>query len=202
MFTGGTLTPGTDDAFFTIIDGFFKQMLTQTTVNSKQLVNIVANEGTTYDAQALDPDDVQDILKGLYFNADLTLRGKKGNFILCTQSFYDAYELSLSGTSLAELYVNLTEGMKVLKYKNIPLVPFQIWDEYIEEFYNDGYKHTFGPNIAVLTNKEVLACGVDSVDSFGEMEIWYDRDSRKVKNESMGKADAKLANPELFQIAI
>jgi hypothetical protein len=43
---------------------------------------------------------------------------------------------------------------------------------------------------------------VDDESSFGNIDIWYDKDSRKVKMEGMGVADAKLINPALFEIAI
>jgi hypothetical protein len=43
---------------------------------------------------------------------------------------------------------------------------------------------------------------VDDESSFGNIDIWYDKDSRKVKMEGMGVADAKLINPALFIIPI
>jgi hypothetical protein len=44
--------------------------------------------------------------------------------------------------------------------------------------------------------------GVDGEDSFDNMNVWYNRDTREVKTELMGKADAKLLDPSLFQLAI
>jgi hypothetical protein len=99
------------------------------------------------------------------------------------------------------MYVNLVDGMIGLKIKGRVLVAMPIWDKLIEAYYNDGVR-LINPHRAVYTTKDVLAVGVDSENSFGDMDIWYNKDERKVKMESAGKADAKLLNPALFQIAI
>ena len=99
------------------------------------------------------------------------------------------------------MYTNLTKGINVLTFDGIPLVPMKIWDKIIKRYYNSGTA-LINPHRAVYTTKAVLAVGVDSLDSFGEIDVWYDKDSRKVKMEAMGKADAKLTNPLMFQLAI
>lgn len=202
VISGGDITPGVAVKYFNIINGFFKQMEVQVTANEDQLVTITENAGATYAAQKLTPANVRDTyLPGLIYDANIILRGMENGVILCTQSFYDAYSKSLKGVSLAELYVNLTEGIKVLTYDGIPLVPMKIWDKIIKAYYNNGIR-LVNPHRAIYVTKDVLAVGVDSESSFGDMDIWYNKDERKVKMESMGKADAKLLNPELFQIAI
>lgn len=198
---GGQITDGVDPKYFNIINGLFKQMLTQVTANAKQKVAIAENAGASYAAQVLDPNNVQGYLSKLYYGANILLRGNKNKMIICTQSVYDAYEQSLDGTNIESMYTNITEGIKVLKYKGVALFPMPIWDKIILAYYNTGAK-LINPHRAVLATKDVLAVGVDSESSFGEMDIWYNKDERKVKCESQGKADAKLLNPEMFQIAI
>ncbi|OJV40833.1 MAG: hypothetical protein BGO29_14795 [Bacteroidales bacterium 36-12] len=202
VYSGGDITPGAAVKYFNIINGFFKQMEIQITGNAEQHVAIAENAGATYVAQRLTPANVRDVyLPGLIYDANMILRGMDNGVILCTQSFYDGYSKSLKGISLSELYVNLTEGIKVLTYDGIPLVPMKIWDKIIKTYYNNGAR-LLNPHRAVYVTKDILAVGVDSESSFGDLDIWYNKDSRKVKMESMGKADAKLLNPELFQIAI
>lgn len=200
--SGGNITPGVAVKYFNILNGFFKQMEVQITANAAQRVTIAENAAATYALQKLVPANVRDTyLPGLVYDADMILRGMDNGVIMCTQSVYDAYSKSLKGTSLAEMYVNLTEGIKVLTFDGIPLVPFKIWDKIIKAYFNTGTK-LVNPHRAVYVTKDILAVGVDSTSSFGDMEIWYNRDERKVKMESQGKADAKLLNPALFQIAI
>lgn len=201
LFTGGQLTPGVDVDYFTILDGFFKQMAIQVVAKPKQRVIISENAGATYTDQELPSDKIQGYLKPLIYGADMVLRGKKEAKIFCTQSFYDSYEQSLAGVALETMYANMVNGQKTLTYKGVPLVPIPLWDSIIAQYYNNGEK-LINPHRAVFTIKDVLAVGVDSEKSFGELDVWYNKDTRQVKIEGKGKADAKLLNPALFQIAI
>ena len=57
------------------------------------------------------------------------------------------------------------------------------------------------PHRALATAKKVLGVGFDQVGDFDQLDIWYDKDSRKVKIEGMGNGDAKLLDPSLFVAA-
>ena len=198
---GGTLTAGTDKHYFNIISGFFKQMLSQVAVNPAQRVTISENAQATYVAQEMLPANAQNYLKELIYKAPKELRAMADSFIICTQSFYDAYEQSLMGINIESMYTNLTGGITTLKFKGKALIPIPIWDVLIATYYNNGTT-LLNPNRAIFTSKSLLAVGFDSPNSFGDLDVWYDKDSRKVKIEGMGKADAKLANPNLFMLAI
>lgn len=198
---GGQVTDGVAIKYFNIINGLFKQMEVQVTANPGQRVAISENTGANYVAQELSSENVLTYLKKLVYGADLNLRKNASGIIYCTQSFYDAYTQSLQGKSLESLLVNLTDGVKTVSYSGVPLLPIPTWDIIIRSYYNNGTK-LVNPHRAVYSFKDVLAVGVDSESSFGDMDVWYNKDSRKVKLEGMGKADAKLANPVMFQIAI
>ena len=201
---GGTLTAGTDKTFFNLIDGFWKQMLTQVTANAAQKVAITENAGATYLLQALVPANVVGYLQKTVFNADINIRKMGNQFILCTQSVYDAYIQSLQATGagmVESMYTNLVAGMKTVTYNGLPLIPIPIWDVIIKAYYNNGTK-LVNPHRIVYISKDILAVGVDSEKSFGDLDVWYDKDTRLVKIEAQGKADAKLLNPALFQLAI
>lgn len=199
---GGILTAGVDSKYFNIIDGFWKQMIAQYTVNGTQRITIAENAGATYAAQKLTPANVRDkYLPDLIYGADMILRAQSDGNILCTQSFYDAYKISLTGLGLESLYVNLINGQQTLSYDGKPLIPIPTWDKMILAYENNGTKLN-NPHRAVYTVKGVLGIGCDDPSSFGEIDIWYDKDSRKVKMEGMGIADAKLTNPKLLQVAI
>lgn len=201
---GGQITNGVDVKYFNILNGFFKQFETLITGDAARRVTITENAGANYAAQALLPANVQSYLKNMIYKADLRLRNNKNAILLCTQTVYDAYEQSLElqdGRVLESMYVNLVDGMKGLKIKGRVLVPMPIWDKIIASYYNTGTKW-INPHRVVFSTKDVLAVGVDSESSFGDMDIWYNKDERKVKVESMGKADAKILNPKYFQIGI
>lgn len=197
---GGKLTAGTDEEFFTVLDGLWKQITTQVTANSKQLVTISENAGNSYANQALPTTNIQTYLKNLVYKAPMVLRNMAGGIIVCTQSFYDAYEQSLAGTAIESMYTNLTNGQSVLKFNGIPLIPIPAWDKMITTYFDNGTTW-YKPHRAIYTTKAVLGIGVDSPTEMEGLDVWYDRDSRKVKMEAMGTLDAKLMNPAYFQLA-
>ena len=198
---GGIITDGVDVDYLNILDGLWKQLLIQLVSNPAQRVVIAENAGTTYATQALSQNNIIAYLEGLKFNAPIILRGKQNSFIACTQSFHDAYAKYLKGLNLESTYVNLVNGQQALTYDGTPLIPLPIWDEMIVMFENTGAKLN-NPHRALFVIKEVLAVGVDGDDSFEKMNTWYEKKDRTVNIELMGKADAKVLNPAMFQLAI
>lgn len=198
---GGIITNALDIKYFNLLDGFWKQMLAQIIVTPAQHVNIVENEGGTYLLQEMVVANVTAMLKSMIYKAPLVLRGKTDGFIVCTQSIYDAYAQSLQGTSLSELYVNLVNGQRTLSIIGVPIIAMPIWDEMIRAYEDNGTTYN-NPNRAVYVTKDILGIGVDDPSSFGTLDVRYDKETRKVKIEAMGVADAKLMNPANFVIAI
>lgn len=195
----GDLAEGTDPRYFKVIKaGFFKQMQEVITAKPTRGVTIEENNGESYAAQVLSPNNVQGYLQAAYYQANVLLRGK-GVFYV-TQSVYDAYEKSLAGVNLETMYKNLVDGQRVLTYNGLALIAMPEWDEIIAKYYNDGVKCT-APHRIVYTQKEVLAVGLDSAESLDDVKYAYDIKSDKVYTRAGGKMDAKLANPDLFTLA-
>ena len=198
---GGIITDGEDVKYMNILDGLWKQLIAQVTANPAQRVAITENAAATYVLQELTPDAAKGYLQQLKYKAPILLRGNQSAFIVCTQSFYDAWEQWNQGKELESMYTNLIDGTKVLKAFGIPLIPLPIWDEMIAMFENTGTKLN-NPHRALYVTKSNLAVGVDGTDSFDKMNSWYEKKDRMVYIELMGKADAKLLNPAMFQLAI
>lgn len=197
---GGILTDGVDADYFNIIDGIWKQVETQVTANSKQLVTISENAGASYEAQALGAN-VLAYLQKLVFGAPMELRASAKGVIICTQSFYDAYAIQMQGKELESTYANMVNGQKTLTYNGIPLLPVPIFDKIINANFNDGVK-LYKPHRAIYTTKEVLALGVDGEDSFEDIRVFYNETDELVRIKAKGKIDAKLSNPSLFEVAM
>lgn len=199
---GGVLSDGVDTDYFNILDGLFVQMNAQVTNNAKQKVEISANAGTSYTAQAITPEDAKDLLQAMYFKAPLTLRAMTNNAFYVTQSIFDAYDQYLSVTKTNETqYSNFVDGVKSLKFHGLDVVAMPIWDEIISAYFNNGTKLD-NPHRAILSNKDVLGVAVDDLQSFENAEIFYDKKDRKVYIDVAGKIDAKLLNPNLFVLGI
>lgn len=199
----GIITKGLNLKYFTIIDGFWKQIVSQATTNTKQRAATIAeNTGATYTAQELNPANVKGYLNKVVFGAPLELRNMNDRFILVTQSVYDAYTQSLQDACCLESSrMALLNGMSALSYNGIPVIAMPVWDKMIAANEDTGTKLN-NPHRILFTAKSVLGVGVDSIDSFDKFRIWYDPNSRKVKVEAMGRSDAKLTNPEYFSLGI
>lgn len=199
----GLITDGVATKYFTLIDGFWKQIYTQIggAGSAQRAATITENAGTTYAGQALNPQNVIGYLQKVVMSAPLHLRNNKERELLVTQSVYDAYTLALQGLGLSEMYRNLVDGQLELMYVGIPVKAMPIWDEMIAAYENTGTKLN-NPHRILFTTKGTLALGVDSEDSYKDFDVWYDKDSRKVKMQGFGKVDAKLADPTMFTLGI
>ena len=198
---GGTVTNGTDLDLLTLNDGIFKQMLAQIAINPAQRVIVSENAQATSVAQKMIPVNVVDYMSKMYFDADLALQAEAGLIFICTQSWYNAYKQALTGVQLETLLANLTNGMKTLTYQGVPLIPIPEMDILIKRYFNNGTT-LLNPNRCILTTKDVLGFGVDSLKSFGDTKVYYDNNTELVNIKQKGKADAKLMNPNLFMLAI
>lgn len=198
----GTVTAGLDTKYFTLLDGFWKQAITQAGENAKQRVTITENTGASHTAQKVSPENIVDYFAGLVYGAPIELRGMENQFILVTQSIYDAYTQYLASSQYLEsARVMLLDGRSALSYDGIPVIAMPIWDKMIKSYFDNGTKYD-NPNRAIYTARPVLGVGVDSLDSFDQIEMWYDRKDKVVFTRLMGRLDAKLTNPEMFTIAI
>lgn len=200
---GGTITNGIDTDYFTILDGFWKQIFAQASaVPTQRPAIITENTGATYAAQELDPDNVIGYLTNLVYKAPLLLRRQTDANILVTQSVYDAYEQALTNKCCLESNMTALEnGRTALRFKGYNIVAMPQWDAMIAEYEDTGAKLN-NPHRMLFIPKSVLGVGLDNANSFDNFRIWYDPNTRMVKIEGMGRADAKLLNPELFTLGI
>ena len=160
----GEITDGVAVKYFNLLDGLFKQMDVQIGINPAQHVTIAENAGATYEAQIVSSANAANYIRQAYRAAPAALRNMRNKFFLVTQGIYDAYtEVLQSACCIETTYQNLVNGMTVVSYNGIPLIPMTIWDEIIASYYNDttAGKH-INPNRIVLTAPEVLAVGVDT----------------------------------------
>jgi len=204
---GGYITEDVDPEYFDIIDGLFKQLRGLVAEDNTRGVTITANSKTSKADQMgeMTADRAYTLLSDMWYKAPIKLRQMKADTnvenrpkFLVTQSIADAYEQYLIGKGIDRTYVNLVEGVQVLSFLGVPVVPMAIWDEMIQA-YNDLGDTYFKPHRALLTTKSVLAVGTPNGDrEFGEFDIWYDKTSRKNYILLKDKLDAKIANPDHF----
>ena len=200
VLSGGNITSGVDTDYFNLLDGLFKQLETAVAGGAAS-VTIAANNKATKAEQdsALTGDAAYAILKDMYYKAPVQMRGAGMRFLV-TQSVADAYEEYLNGKGIESTYRNLTEGIKELKFKGIEVYALPIWDEMIRSYQDLGTKF-YKPHRAVLVEKANLAVGTPSEEAFGEMDIWYSKETKKTNIRLEDKIDAKLLNTERLVFA-
>lgn len=197
----GIITEGVDVEYFNLIDGFFKQLQTASTQGAP-FVEIAANNGASKKDQKITPQQAHDLLEEMYDKAPLEMRAADfdGDEVTMTfkvtQSVADAYRKYLSSVEHHEVtYNNLVEGVKSLEYNGVPVIPMPIWDKMIKA-YNDLGNTYYKPHRAVLCETGNLAVGIVDEGEFSDLDVFYDKMSRKNRLEGKGKIDAELINFE------
>lgn len=201
---GGIITDGVDVGYFNLIDGLWKQIFAQAVAKPAQRITLAANSAQTKALQdAIAPSDVKAALYDMTFKAPRVLRQQTDKAIYVTQSIYDAYKKSLSDVAVAALESreeNFINGMPALKCNGWDVIAMPMWDDIIRAYEDNGTTYHL-PHRALAVTKKILGVGFDKVGDFKKLDIWYNKDSRKVKIEGMGNGDAKLLDPTLFVVA-
>lgn len=191
---GGTYSEDTDTDYFDIIDGLFKQLRAAYASDASIHVNITANEAATKALQlsGMTGDVAYALLSSMYYASPVKMRENKANLrFLVTQTIADAYEQYLVGKGIESTYKNLVEGISAPMFNGIPVVAMPIWDENIQSYQDLGDTFYF-PHRALLCEKRVLAVGTPSTEVYGELDLWYDKTSRKNYILVKDRLDAKL----------
>lgn len=197
---GGVIKNGVDVKYFNIIDGLWKQIFAQATSNPEQRITITENTASTKAAQKVTPATARNIFETMIYSAPLELTEQSDRFILSTLNLYNEYKKSLSDSArvaLESVESNFINGVKAVKIDGVEIIAVPEWDQHIHAYEDNGTTYNL-PMRAIYTTRRVLGVGFDKEGDFNKLDVWYDRDSRKVKIEGMGNADAKLLHPGLF----
>lgn len=200
---GGIITPGVDTEYFDIIDGFWKQLFAAAATTPAQLVAIDANDKTTVSEQysTMTAEAAYALLSQMHFKAPILLRQSSDATYLCTQSVADAYQAYLEGKGIESTYTNLVEGVKMLKFRGINLIPMPIWDEMIMAFNKTGDK-VYKPHRCLLIEKGNLGIGTPSDNVLEELDVWYEKKDRKNYVLAKDKIDALLLDDKRFMLGM
>jgi hypothetical protein len=199
----GNITDGVDAAYYTMLDGFWPQLIDIATTTPARRAIISENAGISYTAQALADDAALAIFTEMKYGADLRLRGKADLFILCTQSMYDNYAHSLRGTTATSgdmAFARIENGFNTLSFEGIPVIPLNIWDRKIQADFDTTVVHHI-PHRAVLTYKDNLKIGVGSAGALDEVTTNYDAKSKETFSDACWKMDAKVILDYDVQVA-
>ena len=197
---GGNLTTGVDEDYFNILDGLFKQLRAIVALDADVKVTIAANAQTSKADQLayLTPERAYNLLSDMWYKADIKLRQRKSECrFYVTQSIADKYEQYLVGKGIESTYSNLVDGVPALKFNGVPVIPMPMWDANIQSYFDLGDTYD-APHRALLTLKSVIAVGTPSAKAFDEVDVWYDKTSRKNYILCKDKLDAKILSDKML----
>ncbi len=203
----GKLTSGIDESYFTILNGFWKQIDTIFATTPARRTTITENTSGTKALQDSDllAADAFAYLQAVVYGAHPTLRAKSDKVVLATRSVVDKLEQYLMGLGIQATYENLIAGFDfnspALKILGVLVQPIDIWDEIIRAYYDNGTIY-YRPHRIVMITKENLMVGVPSSSIIDTLDVSYDKRTKINRIEAADKIDAKISEDQLIQVAL
>lgn len=202
----GVFLNAADLVFYNLIDGFFQQIITGVAIAAGTWGHIpnhaiAQNALATFNAQmSLNAGQSLTIFRALLTNADRRLLQHPERLIVCTQSIFDNWadykESKLLESSFKNEDTQLWEG----KYRSTPIIPFPLWDQYIQADQQNGTKYN-KPHRAVLTVPQNLQAGFDGFEGTDVFEAFLDKVTELYNIKGGYKFDAKLMQAYLTSVA-
>lgn len=172
---GGILANGTDKTLYNTFDGLFKQVFAEITSGSDYHVDISANDGASYAAQALADDAGLSILEGMRDAADERLLEDPDAKFYVTRSIADNYRKTIRSRTLGAGFVERTEdGIPMLFFDGIPVEVMYVWDRHIKAIQDNGTVWNL-PHRALLTTPGNIPVGTLADEDFEEIDSFYDK---------------------------
>lgn len=196
---GGVITNGTDPAYFDILDGLWKQIITEVPAGATNHVNIVENEAATKVLQdTLAADTGYKTLKAMYNATDARFfeamqDGAQAEFLI-TRALAQNWEDYLETTSLAFSLLEVKEGTDRLRYRGIPIKIKNDWDSNIRAYMDNGTTWNL-PHRALLTVKENIPVGTVATEDLDTITSWYEKKDHANYIDFDLKLDAKHLLP-------
>lgn len=188
---GGVFANGTDIELYNVIDGLFKQIMADVSEGDPNYVAIDANEGESYAAQSLSPEDAFNILADMRAVADERLIADPDAKFYVTRSIADAYRSHLRTKNLGSGYLEFTEGGRPqLQFDGVQIETMFSWDRTIKSVQDNGTAWHL-PHRAVLTTPENIPVGTLSTEDLEDFVSFYDPLSRSNIIDVAFSLDAK-----------
>lgn len=196
---GGVFVDGAAKTLNTILNGFWKQILTGVAATDIPRHDISANQQGTFENQltGLSAGESLEIFKALLNNSDDRLKFNDDAIIVCTSEIFENWQDYKESKNLESSFKNEDTMLRESIYRDVPIVPLAFLGRAIKTYENDGTKYN-NPHRAVLTTPRNMLVGVDVKDGFNQFESWYDKTTRLVHKRGMYKMDTKIVQEDFM----
>lgn len=203
-FPVGVLTPGVDEGFFNIIDGFWVQLAAIYAANADRRTAFVGNDQATTALQfsVATPVLTYANLNAVIDAAPAELAAQPDRVLIVTNSIMQRIrrQLQTLGTIFQD-YTLMPNGLEIAKWDGIPIYSTPLWDQWIRAYENNGTTLN-NPHRAVYTTKSNLNIGMACNSLFENINTFYDPRSRYNRIEAVDAFDAKIIDDRLVQVGI
>jgi hypothetical protein len=197
-------------ANFDYFDGIFKQIFAILAANPAQKTTDLStkNAQATFALQAFNSTDttnrlVTNALFNVTTNADTRIAAQPDKILLVTKSVADQYKRELRADSVNFTHETIMNGLSRLTSDGQELLVVDFWDRMIQNYSRQAgnVNAWYLPHRIVYTTKGNLALGTESLGSFTELDVFYDKVDKLNYFDFQMKIDAKLLENYLLQAA-
>lgn len=199
----GVITAGQTIGYWNVYDGYFKQLYDICTTTPARRTTIAANAQATYSLQdsQLSTTLAYTYLLNTTYDCNNIVKENIGKyFILCTQEMYDKAKQYIQATTIPNTYLNMENGIQVLRVNGVPVYPQPLWSQYIRAYEADGTKY-HDPHRAVLMSKDNFGIAVPKNDIVLGVDVWFDKKTKNTYFDAMGVMDMKILIDKAVQFA-
>ena len=182
------------------VDGWMKLMGANATVLAARTEESIAAPTAPVAADALK------LIRTMFDNAPAALQQVPASDkkIFVTPKTYNAYLTNLEGTSADLAITNQQDGVLVVKFRGVELVPMYEWDTILADtdpamFLRGGVNGTEGACYCAVEN---LIIGSDVTDPEGSFKVFYDDLEEKMFFRGYFKLGVQFLYPSLVQWGI
>lgn len=178
------------DVDYDLMDGFW-------TVHAPEIVAAdLAPYFNSGSGTALTAGQGIDKIKTVYDNQPLALKALPETMktIQVSETVYTQYMEDIEDGGGGDFgLMAMINGMKTPTFRGLPVVPKYEWNRY----YDDDLGNTLS-HLILLTTKQNLVVATDLLNDVANMDIWYDRDSEKIKVRGAFKLGCNYVHAQLF----
>lgn len=176
--------------------------LNPTFASATTITGSVASTTANTSAGDLSSGQSEDIFKDVVTNSHRTLKSvpKKQKYLLTTDSMLENWEEYNESLGTEKSHTMLIDGIEFPTYRGIPIISLS-WEDDLADFpHTDGENPAY-PHRVILTAKDNLVLGLNSLSSYAKTRFWYNEDEEENRFRSKFEMGAQYVHNEFMTVA-